>query len=206
MTQGKDWTGNRKSTYATLGASNHTDSERQVHDYYATDPRAITMLKQTHFFDGVFKVWEPACGGGHLAQAMKDLGYDVFATDLYEYGYGISGMDFLDTEMSTLDPKIDAIVTNPPYKYALEFCEKAIELGISKVAMFLKLTFLEGAKRREFFKKYPPRYVAVCVNRVQCALNGDAEMFTKSSAACYAWFIWEQGYKGNPEILWVERP
>lgn len=201
--QEKDWTGNRKSTYATLGASNHANNERQIHDYYATDPVAIQMLKQTHFFDGVFKVWEPACGGGHLAEAMKELGYEVFATDLYDQGYGMSGFDFLTSEMLG---KNDAIVTNPPYKYALEFCEHAIELGTPKIAMFLKLTFLEGAKRREFFKAHPPRYVAVCVNRVQCALNGDAEMFGKSSAACYAWFIWERGFKGNPEILWVERP
>lgn len=40
----KDWTGNRKSTYITLGASNHTDKEREVRDFYATDPIAIDKL------------------------------------------------------------------------------------------------------------------------------------------------------------------
>jgi hypothetical protein len=34
----KDWIGNKKSTFVTLGASNHTDKERQREDYYATDP------------------------------------------------------------------------------------------------------------------------------------------------------------------------
>ena len=60
----KDWTGNSRTTFATLGASNHTLSERQEHDYYATDPIAIEMLMTTPFFDGVSYVWEPACGGG----------------------------------------------------------------------------------------------------------------------------------------------
>ena len=43
----KDWTGNSNSIYKTLGASNHTDKERQNEDYYATDPKASENLK--HF-------------------------------------------------------------------------------------------------------------------------------------------------------------
>ena len=35
----KDWSGNQNSIFKTLGASNHTDKERQTEDYYATDPR-----------------------------------------------------------------------------------------------------------------------------------------------------------------------
>ena len=37
----KDWTGNKKTTFTTLGASNHTDHERAEHDYYATEPKAV---------------------------------------------------------------------------------------------------------------------------------------------------------------------
>ena len=40
----KDWIGNNKSIYTTLGASNHTDKEREENDYYATDPIAIDKL------------------------------------------------------------------------------------------------------------------------------------------------------------------
>lgn len=40
----KDWIGNKKSTFVTLGASNHTDKERQREDYYATDPIAARLL------------------------------------------------------------------------------------------------------------------------------------------------------------------
>lgn len=202
----RDWTGNRKTTFAVLGASNHTNSTRQEHDYYATDPVAIKMLKQTPFFEGVKTVWEPACGGGHLAYALKEEGYSVFASDLYDYGVGEPGVNFLDVKSINIDALPDAIVTNPPYKYALEFCQKCTELQVPKFAMFLKLTFLEGAKRHSFFLAHPPRYVAVCVNRVQCAINGDKEMFSKSSAACYAWFIWEKDYGGSPEILWIKKP
>lgn len=40
----KDWIGNSKSTYVMLGASNHTDKERQNDDYYATDPKALKIF------------------------------------------------------------------------------------------------------------------------------------------------------------------
>ncbi len=33
----RDWVGNKKSTFVTLGASNHAERPRQEHDYYATD-------------------------------------------------------------------------------------------------------------------------------------------------------------------------
>jgi hypothetical protein len=50
------------------------------------------------------------------------------------------------------------IITNPPYKYAKEFVEKALELidDSRKVAMFLKLTFLEGKARKKLFASAPP--------------------------------------------------
>lgn len=54
----KDWTGNKRSTYATLGASNHADHERQTNDYYATDPNAINRL----------------LAGTQIVKSKKDLG------------------------------------------------------------------------------------------------------------------------------------
>jgi len=58
----KDWTGDKKSVFVTLGASNHSDLPRQEHDYYATDPRAIDALLTIEKFYG--NIWEAACGGG----------------------------------------------------------------------------------------------------------------------------------------------
>ena len=40
----KDWTGNKTATFVTLAASNHSEGERQVNDYYATEPRAMELL------------------------------------------------------------------------------------------------------------------------------------------------------------------
>lgn len=195
----KDWTGNKTTTWATLGASNHSDYERADHDFYATDSRAIDELYKVI---GVpEKVWECACGAGNLSERMEQLGSEVISSDLIDRGYGIGGVDFLQAD-KLLAP---VIITNPPYRYAKEFVLHALELGVERVCMFLKLTFLEGVGRQELFQKYPPHTVAVFVRRIQVARNGDPEMFKKSSAACYAWFIWEKGYTGAPEITWINK-
>lgn len=68
--------------------------------------------------------------------------------------------------------------------------------------MFLKLTFLEGQKRKKFFERNPPKYIYVYSSRRKCAMNGKFEGID-SSAACYAWFIWERGFKGDSIVRWI---
>ena len=46
----RDWTGNSNSIYKTLGASNHTDKERQNEDFYATEPKAAKLLLELETF------------------------------------------------------------------------------------------------------------------------------------------------------------
>lgn len=196
----KDWTGNSNSIYKTLGASNHTDKERQSEDFYATEPRAAELLLELEDFNE--NIWECACGEGDLSKVFEKAGHNVLSTDLVDRGYGIGGVDFLKcTEVFDGD-----IITNPPYKYAKEFVEKAIELVPDghKVAMFLKLQFLEGKARRELFEKYPPKTVYVASGRLLCAKNGDFEGMKAGggSAVAYCWYVWERGYQGDSIIKW----
>lgn len=193
----KDWTGNRASIFKTLGASNHTDHERQREDYYATEPRATELLCKLVQFDGT--ILEPSCGEGHISEELKKAGYDVTSRDLVDRGYG-EVADFLAIDNLEWNGNI---VTNPPYKYAQEFVEKALQIipEGKKVCMFLKLTFLEGKSRKELFRKYPPKVVYVSSSRIKCAMNGDFDSIG-SSATAYAWFIWEKGYDGDTIIKW----
>lgn len=199
----KDWTGNQNSIFKTLGASNHAEGERQQHDYYATEPKAVELLLEQERF--IPYVWECACGEGHISEVLKAHGYKVKSSDLYDRGYdGTEIIDFLTVTKKDIDPDFSRdIITNPPYKYAKEFVKKALEISMdgTKVAMFLKLTFLEGKARKKLFEKYPPKTIYVFSSRVKCAKNGD--FTTAVNAVCYAWFIWEKGYTGNPKIKWI---
>lgn len=194
----QDWTGNKSSTFACLGASNHSEYEREKHDYYATDPKAAELLLEVE--PELDNIWECACGEGHLAKVFHKAGKLAKASDLIDRGYGDFYCDFLQPFTFWNGD----IVTNPPYKYAKEFIENALRIVGSgkKVCMFLKLTFLEGKGRKEFFKKYPPKTIYVCSGRIKCAMNGDFDA-TGQSAACYAWFVWEKGFTGKPTIEWI---
>ena len=196
----KDWTGNQNSIYKTLGASNHTDKERETNDYYATEPKALELLLELETFNK--NVWECACGEGHLSQVLMSRGYNVISSDLIDRGYGYSGVDFLQSTK----PFGGDIITNPPYKFAKEFVERALEIVTDghKVAMFLKLQFLEGKARGELFKKHPPKVIYVSSSRLLCAKNGEFEKMRQGggSAVAYAWFIWEKGFNGDTIVRW----
>lgn len=203
----KDWTGNSKSIYVCNGASNHTDEERQRQDYYATEPKAVEILLQEETFSHY--VWECACGEGHISEVLKNAGYDVKSSDLIDRGYpGTEKIDFLTVKKE--DIKNDTprdIITNPPYKFAKEFVEHSLDISMdgAKVAMFLKLTFLESKSRKKLFEKYPPQIIYVSSSRLQCAKNGDFVKYKygTGTAVAYAWYVWVKGFKGNPIVKWV---
>ena len=90
----KDWKGNGTSIYKALGASNHTEAEREDNDYYATDPIAIDKLLAAEKPYRI--IWECACGQGHLSDRLKKNGFMVFSSDLIDRGYpGTQVKDFL---------------------------------------------------------------------------------------------------------------
>lgn len=118
----KDWSGNKKSIFRQIGASNHSEKERQSEDFYATDPKAAELLLEVEKFSP--KIWECACGQGHLSKVFEKHGYQVRSTDLVDRGYG-EQKDFLffnDEEWE------GDIITNPPYKFATEFIYRALEV------------------------------------------------------------------------------
>lgn len=191
------------NVFTTLGASNHTIAEREKHDYYATEPKAMEMLLELETFSD--KVWECSCGGGHLAEVLKAHGHDVKTSDIVDRGYeGTEVLDFLS--LTKGDAKAFGnrdIITNPPYKYAQAFTEHALEISEdgTKIAMFLRLAFLEGQARRRLFLTHPPKTIYVSSSRLKCGKNGDFSQ-SEGSAIAFAWFIWEKGFKGEPTIKW----
>lgn len=194
----KDWIGTEQAPFKIIGASNHCDDEREQNDFYATDPEALEPLLMREKFS--HSIWEPACGMGHLSKRLKSHGFNVKESDIIDR-MGNETIDFLQ-----YDGKFNGdIITNPPYSKAKEFCEKALEVipNGNKVAMFLKLTFLEGKARRKFFEKNPPFWVYVFSDRQRCARNGDFGEKKERGAVCYAWFVWLKGYKWAPHIDWI---
>lgn len=191
---GKDY----KGIFAAIGASNHSNEEREQDDYYATDPKALELLLELEQFDNV--ILEPACGEGHLSKLLIRKGYAVASRDLIDRGYGYT-QDFLSDDVKEWNGDI---ITNPPYKYAKQFIEKALNIIPEghKVAMLLRIQFLEGVERKQLFENTPPHTIYVSRGRLKCAKNGDFDANKNNGAICFAWFVWQKGYKGNTILKW----
>ena len=131
-------------------------------------------------------------------------GYNVRVSDIVDRGYpNTETIDFLTYN----EPITTDVITNPPYKLATQFVRHSLDLaqdGI-KVAMFLKIQFLEGKERKKLFTEYPPKTIYVSSSRLLCAKNGEFEKMKAGggSAVAYAWYVWVKGYRGDTIVKWI---
>lgn len=167
--------------------------------FFATHPDATRALLSVEEFPGV--VWEPACGRGDMARVLIEQPCVkwVWASDVAHRGYG-SEVDFL--EVTELPRTIDHVVTNPPYKLAEEFVQRALSLDPpGKVAMLLRTVWLEGAGRRErLWSRRPPARVWVFSRRPLFARDGGE---WQSGLISFAWFVWDKSHDGPPNLGWL---
>jgi hypothetical protein len=163
-------------------------------DFFPTPPWATKALMIFEHFEGT--IWEPACGDGSMARVLAET-YTVYPTDLYDRGWGLPYMDFLETRIVHHN-----IVTNPPYNLAEEFVHHALDMATNKVCLLLRLSFLESAKRyNSIFRTQPPTRVRVFSERITFYPNGIKT--GGSGTTSYAWFIWDKAAKSNKtELLW----
>lgn len=176
-------------------------------DFYSTPSHATAALLGKELFGK--RILEPACGEGAISEVLKYWGYEVSSTDLYNYGYGISHKDFLNPSTYTTDSNYDAIITNPPYRHAEEFLKRALDmtkLTNGKVALLLKLQFLEGQKRKTLLEHSPLRSVYVFSKRLTFSRNN--EPIGNSGMMAFAWYVWDWNLEnhcpdGRAHIEWL---
>ncbi len=181
-------------------ASAQTDDpkNREEHDFYPTHPGATRALLKVEKFDGA--IWEPSCGEGDMSRVLEAGGYDVISTDLIDRGYGEGNRDFL-MEWQPLAPNI---VTNPPFRWAIEFTDRALQLTTGKVALFLRLAFLEGVERGKWFPNTPLARVWIMSRRVPMQRGKLQEEGDGHGVIAFAWFVWEHSHSGPPTLGFLD--
>lgn len=138
-------TTSRDPVHGCVGVAAPGDTGRPGSDFYRTPASATLALLQRENLRP--SVWEPACGDGAIVDVLRSHDLPVVATDLYAYGAGVPGVNFLEeTEL-----RAPVIVTNPPFRLASDFARHAIELRAERVCLLLRLAFLEGQRRRDLW-------------------------------------------------------
>lgn len=167
-------------------------------DFFPTPSCAVEALLAYENFQG--NILEPACGRGDISRVLEQRGFSVESSDLFDWGFGKTECDFFNITRSC-----DNIVTNPPFNKSLGFTLHALELAKRKVALLLRLSFLEGVERyRELFIPRPPARVYVFSKR----LTFYPEKITKgggSGPTAYAWFVWDNASScAECAVKWIE--
>ena len=165
-------------------------------DFFPTPGWATYALIDNERFSG--DIWECACGDGAMSVVLENTDQPVSSSDLYDRGYGDSGIDFLAP-----DRRAKNIVTNPPYNAAEGFVRSGLEAAERKFALLLRLAFLEGANRqRTIFSSVPPSRVWVFSERITFYPAGAVRKGTGTTA--YAWFVWDKDAPGGTEMKWFK--
>ncbi len=165
-------------------------------DFFPTPTWATEALIDNERFDG--DIWECACGNGAMSEVLERVSPNTYSSDLYDRGYGETGLNFLDT-----NKRFANIITNPPYNAAEGFVNSCIDLADQKFALLLRLAFLEGANRqRTVFSRNPPSRVWVFSERITFYPAG-AEV-KGSGTTAYAWFVWDKNAPNSTEVKWFE--
>lgn len=170
-------------------------ADLQGPDYFPTPAWATHALIASERFEG--GIWEPACGDGAMSRVLETTGLPIQSTDLFDRGYGSSGIDFL-----TANSAADNIITNPPYNSAEAFVKAGLLQARRKVALLLRLAFAEGANRQRFiFSTRPPTRIWVFSERITFYPAGAIQKGSGTTA--YAWFVWDQLHIGTTEMKWL---
>ena len=187
------------ATYHLNGAFKPTlkrSADLAGHDYFPTPRWATHALIDNERFDG--DIWECACGDGAMAEVLAGTGNKIIASDLYPRGHGDAGHDFLQSGR-----RVPNIVTNPPYNVAEAFIAQGLRLAEKKLALLLRLAFLEGVGREaRIFSQTPPSRVWVFAERITFYMAGAKRAGAGTTA--YAWFVWDIGATGGTQLCWLK--
>lgn len=142
---------------------------------------------------------EPACGRGYMARPLAEFFGSVEAADAYPYGFA-PVRDFLTFPYEAKSH--DWVITNPPFRLAEDFVERALMVARHGVAILARTVFLESVGRyQSIFRDHPPSIFAQFTERVPMVKGRvDAKA---STATGYAWFVWRHGNSAPPQLAWV---
>ena len=69
-----------------LGSTTVVGADREQHDFYATEPKAVELLLDEEEFQ--IDILEPCCGMNHITDVLRSRGYQVHTSDLIDRGVG----------------------------------------------------------------------------------------------------------------------
>lgn len=180
--------------------SSHHHIDRGL-DAYFSPPEAVWSLLHVESGHIPDIIWEPAAGDGAIVTPLQKAGFKVFASDLVDYGLAdCMSLDYLNAAPIR---EVQGIITNPPYKLAVMFAEKALEEA-PYVALLLRTNFLESTARLPFFRRHQPARIWISSRRLPMMHRHGWQGPRAPSNTCFAWFIWDERANQKRIVDWFD--
>ncbi len=173
--------------------------ERRERDLYET-PEWATAAVVPHLPDSATRIWEPACGGMKMVNAINKFRPRIGVAKQTDISTGADFFAWTDSA-----PEVNAIVTNPPYELATEFIEHALRLMESRrgvVAMLLRTDFDHAKSRSHLFRDCPAFAKKLVLTRRIVWFEPEPGAKGKSPSFNHAWFIWDWAHEGAPALAY----
>lgn len=179
-------------------SSTNRGYERHKSDYYVTPIPEIKKFLEEFLkhepgaFDG--HILDPAAGGDEkhpmsYPQAIVDMGISpkgIYTLDIRKDSRAAWKMDYFQSPQEPFD----VVITNPPFKLAMEFIKKGMEDTVEGgfTIMLLRLNYFGSKTRKPFWDKYMPKYCFVHHQRMSFTDEGGTDSIE------YAHFVWQKDY------------
>jgi hypothetical protein len=167
--------------------------ERRELDFYPTPPEATRALLPL-IDSWPREVWEPCCGAGAISEVLIREGFEVVSSDIEPRGYGRVA-DFFDI-VTVSHP---TVITNPPFNEAERFIRHAYEIGVTRMALLLKIDYWNAATRRGLFEEWRPSLFCPLTWRLDFTGAG------RPHTNC-AWCIWDPRDYRHTRFLPLAKP
>jgi len=142
---------------------------------------------------------EPAANRGHMVRPLREYFQQVEAADVHDYGCGFPVQDYL---FGPMPDKVDWTISNPPFRLAEQFIERAVRSSRRGVAVLVRSAFLEGVGRYErLFSVDQPAVVAQFAERV--VMHKGRLAPEGSTATAYCWLVWLTTTSSPTRLRWI---
>lgn len=174
------------------------DAPRDPLDYDPTPPDATAAFLSAEgdrIREIGGQVWEPAVGGGHMANELQRQGFDVIGSDIVDRGWpGTQIRPFYDWT----EAPADIIITNPPYNEINardghgRWLKHIEGLGVRYCAMLLNWDWIAARINGmdELHRTFPVSRAYVCTWKIDFRGGG-------SPPQRNGWLVWDADWQGE---------
>lgn len=156
----------------------------KLEQYFTTTEAVDALMFYEPAIDGM--ILEPCHGTGSITKRLVQHGRSVYTNDT-ELGFEAhSNYDITFPAIWTEFPKVDYVVSNPPFNVADEILPLAWKHAKAGMAFFLRLSYLEPCDNRgPWLEEHPPARI-ISVPRISFKKT---EKSSTDLVSC-AWYIW----------------